>query len=297
MPGHRPGRPGLPSEQHDDPDPRQRPRAPRPSCGWRSSRPRTTATSSRSRTSASTRYANAADDGAGGTGPHAHEGLNQRSAASRTSQAARAYGVISQRPGRNQDGGGALAMPVTSFKLNWWWERFAYPGSQYCKMTLTLRTDTDRAVRAELARRDRRCRDGARSTTTIPGVGDAVVTLRARSTAIARRAQTVAFRPAGGRPGGVVHGRTSTSRARGRVDDHVDAGTPDLGLDPTTGLLGPVDAAAQRDDAAVGRPSNGVKRRLRAVVVHGATTPAVPGSTSARSPPRRCRDRVKGRRW
>ena len=45
--------------------------------------------------------------------------------------------MISQRPGRDRAGGGALTTPATSFKLTWYWERIAYPGSQYCKMTLT----------------------------------------------------------------------------------------------------------------------------------------------------------------
>ena len=44
-------------------------------------------------------FATAADDGTGGTGPQAHEGLNQRNPIEDFAKGS-AYGVISQRPGR-----------------------------------------------------------------------------------------------------------------------------------------------------------------------------------------------------
>ena len=88
-------------------------------------------------------YATAADDGKGGTGSQAHEGLNQKTPIEDFEKGT-AYGVISKRPGRNQPGGGVLGVPATAFRLTWYWERFAYPGSQFCKMTLELNTDTDR---------------------------------------------------------------------------------------------------------------------------------------------------------
>ncbi len=118
--------------------------------------------------------------------------------------------MISQRPGRNHPGQGALTTPVTSFKLTWWWERFDHPGHQYCKMALTLHTDTARQFglnwhgSAEGAVR-------TTSTTTIPGVGDAIVTCEPGSNAYD---QTVAFRPIGANLRRGRSSTTSTSRVR-----------------------------------------------------------------------------------
>ncbi len=178
------------------------------------------------------RYANADDDGRGGTGPRAHEGLNQRSPIEDFNKGT-AYGVISQRPGRNQEGGGALDVPATSFTLSWWWERFRYPGSQYCRMALTLRTDTTRQFglswhgAAEGAAR-------STSTTTIPGIGEAIVTCSPDGLAAD---QTVAFRPAGRGP---AYLDVEYVQGEGTVDDRVDSYFG-LEKDPATGLLGPVD--------------------------------------------------------
>ncbi|GAA4700342.1 hypothetical protein [Nocardioides conyzicola] len=179
-------------------------------------------------------YATAADNGRGGTGPKAHEGLNQKSPIE-DFRKGNAYGLISQRPGRNLDGGGALATPATSFQLTWWWERFAYPGHQYCNMALTLHTDTTRQFGLSWHGTDEGLRQTT-STTTIPGLGDAIVTCEPGSNA---NDQTVAFRPTGA--------KAATSfldyeyiQGEGDVDDHVDH-VDDLDHDPVTGLLGPVD--------------------------------------------------------
>jgi hypothetical protein len=51
------------------------------------------------------KYATATDDGTGGTGSQAHEGLNQRSPIE-DFQNGYAFGLISQRPGRQAPGGG-----------------------------------------------------------------------------------------------------------------------------------------------------------------------------------------------
>ncbi len=180
------------------------------------------------------RYATADDDGRGGTGPRAHEGLNQDGRIEDFAKGT-AYGVISQRPGRNRPGGGALTTPATSFTLNWWWERFRHPGYQYCRMALTLRTDTTRQFGLSWHGSDEAATRQT-STTTIPGVGDAIVTCEPGSMA---DDQTVAFRPRGS-----AAARSFLDyeyvQGEGGVDDHVDH-YDDLDYDPVTGLLGPVE--------------------------------------------------------
>jgi hypothetical protein len=175
-------------------------------------------------------YATAADDGRGGTGPQAHEGLNQFTPIEDFAKGT-AYGLISQRPGRNQPGGGTLALPATSFKLTWYWERFAYPGSQYCKMTLALRTDTDRQLGLSWHGDD----DAAAhptSTTTIPGLGRAEL----RCETGRNGEQSVALRPDD--PDAFMD--YEYVDGEGDVNDHVERYN-DLPYDPDTGLLGPVD--------------------------------------------------------
>jgi len=179
-------------------------------------------------------YATAADNGRGGTGARAHEGLNQRPRIE-DFQSGNAYGVISQRPGRHQDGQGALTTPATSFKLTWWWERFDHPGHQYCNMALTLHTDSARQFglswhgSAEAARQ-------TSSTTAIPGIGDAIVTCEPGSNAYD---QTVAFRPTGANAASSFLDYEYV-QGEGDVDDQVEH-VDDLEYDPVTGLLGPID--------------------------------------------------------
>ena len=87
------------------------------------------------------RFDTALDDGTGGTGKAAHEGLNQQTPIE-TFSSGYAEGVISTRPGRHLSGGAMPAIPATSIKLNWWWENFREP-LQYrsCRMDATLTTD------------------------------------------------------------------------------------------------------------------------------------------------------------
>ena len=183
-------------------------------------------------------YATAADDGQGGTGPQAHEGLNQRSPIEDFEKGS-AYGVISQRPGRNQPGGGPLALPATAFKLTWYWERFAYPRSQYCKMTLALRTDTDQQFGLSW-HGDDEAATNTTSSTALPGFGEAQL----RCETGENGDQTVALKtddPASYMDYELVRGE-------GVVANHVDHYS-DLARDPVTGLLGPVNL-----------PTNGMMR-------------------------------------
>lgn len=179
------------------------------------------------------RYSTAADDGTGGTGYQAHEGLNQGAHGIEDFARGSAYGVISQRPGRNRSGGGTLALPVTSFKLTWWWERFAYPGSQYCRMTLALRTDTEQQFGLSW-HGDADAAAHRTSTATIPGFGQAELVCETGRGG----EQSVALRP--DNPDAFMD--YEYIQGEGRTDDpshitHYD----DLDHDPTTGLLGPVD--------------------------------------------------------
>lgn len=177
-------------------------------------------------------YATADDNGRGGTGRRAHEGLNQRRPIE-DFQKGSAYGVISQRPGRDRPGGGAQTTPVTSFKLTWWWERFRHPGFRYCKMALKLHVDTARQFGLNWHGSDEAATQHT-STTTIPGVGQAIVTCEPGNDG----EQSVAFRPSGDDPGSFLD--FEYIEGEGAVDDHVDHYS-DLGYDPVTGLLGPVD--------------------------------------------------------
>ncbi|WP_028637324.1 hypothetical protein [Nocardioides sp. URHA0032] len=183
-------------------------------------------------------YATAADDGKGGTGSQAHEGLNQRTPIEDYEKGS-AYGVISQRPGRNQPGGGTLALPATSFKLTWYWERFAFPGSQYCKMTLALNTDTDQQFGLSWHGDDEAARQTT-SATTLPGFGEA----RLRCETGRYGEQTVALQT--NDPDSYMD--YEYVRGEGQVGEHVDHYS-DLAWDPVTGLLGPVDL-----------PTNGMMR-------------------------------------
>ncbi len=55
-----------------------------------------------------------------------------------------AYNVIGKRRDYRQPDGGVPGVRRRRSRLTWYWERFAYPGSQFYKMALELNTDTDR---------------------------------------------------------------------------------------------------------------------------------------------------------
>ncbi|WP_395696069.1 hypothetical protein [Nocardioides sp.] len=183
-------------------------------------------------------YATAADNGRGGTGPQAHEGLNQRWPIEDFEKGT-AYGVISSRPGRNRPGGGTMTVPATAFRLTWYWERFAYPGSQYCKMTLALRTDTTQQFGlswhgdAEAATKDF-------TTVDLGSIGQAQLRCETGRTGD----QTVALKTDD--PNAYMD--YEYIRGEGLASDRVDHYS-DLDRDPVTGLLGPVDL-----------PTNGMMR-------------------------------------
>lgn len=121
------------------------------------------------------RYATAADDGTGGTGRAAHEGLNQDTPVEDFSKGYM-NGVISQRPGRHAPAAGVPTPPSTALTLNWWWERFrTAPRDGYCKVDVTLRTQLSQSIGVSW----HGDADGARqatATTPFPGLGDLEIT-------------------------------------------------------------------------------------------------------------------------
>ena len=222
-------------------------------------------------------YATAADNGRGGTGARAHEGLNQRPRIE-DFQTGNAYGVISQRPGRNQEGQGALTTPATSFKLTWWWERFDYPGHQYCNMALTLHTDTARQFGLSW-HGDAEAAGATTSTTTIPGFGTAIVTCETGRS----NAYDQTRRPPADPSGTRGPSWTTIHHRRGRLDNQVEE-LDDLDYDPETGLLGPVDlprnGMMRPEFAPTGSAGSGVE--LRAVVVGQDERRRAPGAQPVR---------------
>lgn len=181
------------------------------------------------------RYADAADDGTGGTGATASEGLNQRS---RIENFSSGYldAIISQRPGRHRPVTGSRAVPVTSVKLNWWWTGFRKPMSwRACKI--------DAVVTTRLTPRMGVNWHGVADAATnqyaeyrVPGAGTLMLRCEPDvGTEEGRR--TIALAP-------VVRNRHSrvwveTVTGEGRVEDHVDGQS--YGYDPETRRLGSFD--------------------------------------------------------
>ncbi|ANH37168.1 hypothetical protein I601_0718 [Nocardioides dokdonensis FR1436] len=92
------------------------------------------------------RWAGADDDGRGGTGRSAHEGLNQATPVENYAQGFM-HGVISQRPGRHRPAATAPRLPSTSLELSWYWNGFDHPRAyRSCRIAVTLETVVDRSV-------------------------------------------------------------------------------------------------------------------------------------------------------
>jgi hypothetical protein len=177
------------------------------------------------------RYADAADDGTGGTGYYAHEGLNQTPSIENYSSG---YmdGIISQRPGRNQAAAGAPMKPVTSFQLNWYWNGFDYPDDyRSCKIdaVFTTRLDTRLGVNWH---GEADAEGNVLQVTTLPSIGDLLIRCETNDDG-AGGIQSIALAPTS--PDSSVYVEYVTGE--GRVEDHVDGFTS--GYDPETGKLGP----------------------------------------------------------
>lgn len=175
------------------------------------------------------RFDTAFDDGTGGTGKAAHEGLNQQTPIETFSKGY-AEGVISTRPGRHLAGGAVPAVPATSIKLSWWWENFREP-LQYrtCRMDATLTTDPTQAAVLTWHGDQDATADRTLVTADLAPLG----TLELRCDPGPRGARWLTLRTDD--PQARVFARTIT--AEGDVRDHVDEDSLDAG----GGIVGPLD--------------------------------------------------------
>lgn len=180
------------------------------------------------------RYATAADNGRGGTGKFASEGLNQRGRIENHSSG-HIHGVISQRPGRHRSTATAARKPVTSFDLSWWWTGFEHPMDwRSCRIDATLRTRLDQRVGVSWHGVDDAAR-GSSQVTTVPGLGELEVRCEPDTlgTGAGEGDQTIAVRAASPEAWAYVE----TVQAEGPVENQVDDVT--IGVDPETDTLGP----------------------------------------------------------
>ncbi|HEY3736131.1 MAG TPA: hypothetical protein VGL26_01695 [Jatrophihabitans sp.] len=185
------------------------------------------------------RYANADDDGHGGTGAKGHEGLNHTFPIENTSSGYM-HGVISQRPGRNAAASTAALPPVTSFELSWYWSGFrGKPAQKTCTIDVHLRTELKPSVGL-----DWHGATDAQSGTTrqfaVAGLG----TLTLQCEDDPHGTQAVTLTPSAGHD---VWLYAETIFSAGDIQDHVD--TEQLPTDPATGAVGPIEL-----------PSNGMLR-------------------------------------
>ncbi|MBC7631265.1 hypothetical protein, partial [Aeromicrobium sp.] len=93
------------------------------------------------------RWAHAADNGNGGTGNYANEGLNQGRGKNGVENFSQGYlnGVISQQSSRSADGPQLTSpRPVTTFELTWYWNGFDYaPNARSCTIDAVFTTRLD----------------------------------------------------------------------------------------------------------------------------------------------------------
>lgn len=118
-------------------------------------------------------YSHADDDGDGGTGFYAHEGLNQVAGVENRSQDGYLYGVISQQSGRSSAAGQLSSpLPVTTFELTWNWNGFDHPQRyRSCTIDATFTTAMPTYRRSVLTWRGWQAEPRTTRTTTLPGIG------------------------------------------------------------------------------------------------------------------------------
>lgn len=173
--------------------------------------------------------ADAADPGGGGTGPSAHEGLNQRPRPENFSSG-HLQGVISQRPGRHQPASGAATAPATALSLNWWWTGFRHPRSwQECRIDAVLTTRVDLRTGIDWHGDQDALAAPTTRTWLLPQLGELELRCEPRS---AGDRQTIALVPAR-RP---ARAWVETITGEGLVENHVEGESH--AVDPVTGRLG-----------------------------------------------------------
>lgn len=176
------------------------------------------------------RYANANDDGTGGTGRSAHEGLNQQGDVENWARGY-AYGLISQRPGRDQPAGSAALTRTTSFYLTWYWDGMNQPRAyQSCDLQLRLVSSPTERIGLNWHGNADAVGNTVR-TAAITGYGQ----LRLTCEPGRDNAQSIVLDPDA--DGGSVYAETITGE--GRVEDHIESESYDF--DAETGLIGPIE--------------------------------------------------------
>lgn len=186
------------------------------------------------------RYAHAFDDGTGGTSNPQHEGLNQRGGKNGVENYSKGYihGVISQRGSRNVEVGDDALKPVTTFKLNWYWNGFDHPMKyRYCKFDAVFMTKSAKIAVNWHGEGDAQGNDYRR--VRIPDLG--YLELRCEPGRFGR--QTVSLIPDDKN----TEAYLEFIEGEGRVDEHVE--TRNRVTDRETGRLGPIEM-----------PSNGMMR-------------------------------------
>jgi len=181
------------------------------------------------------RYSDAADDGTGGTGASASEGLNQLST---IENFASGYldGVISQRPGRHLPVSGSTPVPVTSLSLNWWWTGFRHPMSwRQCKIDATVTTRLSPRMGVSW-HGDADAAATQYAEYSLPGIGTLQLRCEPDAGGVEGR-RTLALVPAVPGRGSRIYAETVSGE--GRVEDHVEADSYDV--DPATGRIGGIE--------------------------------------------------------
>jgi hypothetical protein len=178
------------------------------------------------------RFDTALDDGTGGTGRAAHEGLNQETPIE-TFSSGYAEGVISTRSGRHLPGGAMAAVPATAIKLSWWWENFREPlAYRTCRMDATLTTDpTQSALLTWHGDQDARSDQGDRTVATADLAPLGTLELQCEPGPRGTRWISLVTDD----PGATLFARTISGE--GEVRDHVEEDSLDAG----GGHVGPLD--------------------------------------------------------
>lgn len=178
------------------------------------------------------RYANAFDDGTGGTGSFAHEGLNQVYPIENYSSGY-VDGIISQRPGRHQAATGAPMPPVTSFSLNWYWNGFHHPVQyRFCQFDAVFKTTFPTRLGVNW-HGEADAVGNVLQSSRLPSIGQLNVRCGTNDDG-AGGIQSISLVP--DVDNADVYAETVTGE--GDVDDHVDPFSK--GFDPETGKVGPI---------------------------------------------------------
>ncbi len=178
------------------------------------------------------RWASADDDGRGGTGRSAHEGLNQLTPVENWSSGFM-HGVVSQRPGRHRPAASAARVPSTSLEITWWWNGFHHP-RQYrsCRIAATLQTVTGTSIGVDWHGDADGLGAQSPQVTALDGLGDLELSCTPDTGDGGR--QEVLLRTDD--PAAVLY--YERIEGEGPVEDHVEADT--LEHDPVLGAVPPV---------------------------------------------------------